>query len=175
MPDGSDSPEMIIGETHFRPKETPSQPNQELQPEEANQRVGFSLKTLVNRTIEGIKPPPPVPVEQIDQEKIARAIRNYRITTTRFKDRNPEMEGLPFTVPDLLEQLNYPANWGKGTNWKDKFPEAYNAVRIQADELQRQGLLEPSEGYTNDPNKEIVAWTITKPEAIIELAKPPQK
>ena len=175
MSEGSDGSEMIIGKTHFRPKETPLQPTQELQPEKANQRVGFSLKTLVNRTIEGIKPPPPVPVERIDQQKIAKAIRNFRITTTRFKDRNPEMEVLPFTVPDLLTQLNYTANLGRDTDWKEKFPEAYNAARRQADELQRQGLLEPSEGYPNDPNKEMVAWKITDPEAIIELAKPPQK
>lgn len=164
MSEGNEGPEVVIGETSISSdqRETPS-------PEVPNQKIGF-LKRLLDRANENFGIPKPIPAEKIDERKVAQAIRNARITTTRFTERS-DREDQPLTVPDILIELNYQPDLKIGTNWWEKYPDAYNAVRKQVDQMTRDGALSLSEGFKNDPDKQIFAWQIKDPEAIIGLTK----
>lgn len=141
------------------------------------------LRSLIDKITRGTKKgydfmdggitPKEVPIDEITDQKVAQAIKDFRLEVGRFGKYDPEFALKPFTVADILGQLGYRGNWETGkTNWREKYPEAYNATRQGIDELTRNKaiFMEPTQG--NDPDNESVQYRIADENAILELSKP---
>lgn len=176
MPDGTDfTPDEVeisqpeIDNNLHRKSDDDFDPQEN--PQKSNWREKF--RAFAGRTKEIIIPKP-VPIdEDFTDDKLARILTKMRLDLPNGKPSG-RMEQ-PITIPDVLLELNYSPNTGIGkTEWRQEYREAFDAMIDRLRNFSKDGVLEPSEGYKVDPDRQILAWVIKDPEALRTKGIPPQ-
>lgn len=181
MSEHGEGSEIIIGAESTQPQE--QKPPLALQSsDESVQESKSGLSRLMEKLRSGAKKgydyidagvtPKEIPVDEITEQKVAEAIKGYRIEVGRFKKYDPEYVEMPFSIPNILTELGYLGNWQAGTtDWKNKHTLAYDKVRKGIDGLVRSGALSTIQGPEQHPDNESVWYKIEKENDIRTASK----
>lgn len=185
MSEQGEGPEVVIGAEEPNPARSQRrEPDFTLRPsDEIATKPKGGLSRLIEKFKIGAKKgydyldagvtPKEVPLEEITEQKVAEAIKDYRIEVGRFKKYDPEFVEAPFDIPNIMMELGYFGNWQAGTtNWREKHPEVYDRVRRGIDGLVRSGALSTMQGPEKHPDNESVWYKIENEDAIRNASKP---
>ncbi len=169
--------EVIIGETHFLPEETARQEpttdtNQKPPTKSRFGRMGDWIRKGYG-FLDAPTKVETVPVQEIDSRKVAEIIRNYRLEVGRFNKYDSKFAAMPFSSAGILNEMGYKPNWEVGkTDWRNKYPEAYDAVRRGIDDLIREGALNRVPTQEGHPDNEQAWYQIANESTIRKLSLP---